>query len=134
MEVELHAFLTSALGGGELSASRLGRFTHGERAPLHPLDRRLSGTQSGSGRDGEEKKNPFRVSARNQTPVVQVLKLVTILTELPKLPLVPVVCNFLLLLGLFVWILSTCWIQFFSYFEILSNMGYVLGADIAQSI
>jgi len=33
VEVQLHAFLTSALDGGEWSTSRLGRFTSGERAP-----------------------------------------------------------------------------------------------------
>jgi len=33
MEVELHAFFTPALDGGEWSASRPGRFTPRERAP-----------------------------------------------------------------------------------------------------
>jgi hypothetical protein len=33
VEVQTHIFLTSALVGGESSASRPGRFTHGERAP-----------------------------------------------------------------------------------------------------
>jgi hypothetical protein len=33
MEVYLHALLTSALDGGEWSASRCGRFTPRERAP-----------------------------------------------------------------------------------------------------
>jgi hypothetical protein len=33
VEVYLHAFLTSALDGGQWSASRLGRFTPKERAP-----------------------------------------------------------------------------------------------------
>jgi hypothetical protein len=32
MEVQLHAFLTSAIYGSEWSASRLSRFTPGERA------------------------------------------------------------------------------------------------------
>jgi hypothetical protein len=31
--VQMHIFLTSALAGGEWSASRPGRFTPGERAP-----------------------------------------------------------------------------------------------------
>jgi hypothetical protein len=44
--------LTSALDGGEWSASRPGRFTPRERAPL---DRRLGGPQSRSGCGGEEK-------------------------------------------------------------------------------
>jgi hypothetical protein len=34
VEVQLHAFLTSALDGGERSASRLGRFNPGESAPV----------------------------------------------------------------------------------------------------
>jgi hypothetical protein len=33
LEVQFHAFLTSALDGGEWSASRPGRFTLRERAP-----------------------------------------------------------------------------------------------------
>jgi hypothetical protein len=33
VEVQRHAFLTSALGGGEWSASRLGRFTPREGTP-----------------------------------------------------------------------------------------------------
>jgi hypothetical protein len=33
VDVQIHIFLTSALAGGEWSASRLGRFTAGERTP-----------------------------------------------------------------------------------------------------
>jgi hypothetical protein len=33
VDASIHIFLTSALVGGEWSASRLGRFTSGERAP-----------------------------------------------------------------------------------------------------
>jgi hypothetical protein len=33
VDVEIHIFLTSALVGGEWSASRPDGFTHGERAP-----------------------------------------------------------------------------------------------------
>jgi hypothetical protein len=33
VDVWIHIFLTSALAGGEWSASRPGRFTPGERAP-----------------------------------------------------------------------------------------------------
>jgi hypothetical protein len=50
MEVERYAFLTSALEGGEWSASRLGPLY-----PRYPLDRRLGGPQSRSGHGGEEK-------------------------------------------------------------------------------
>ena len=41
-EAELHSFLTSALDGGELSASRPGHFTPRNRAPC-PLKRRRVG-------------------------------------------------------------------------------------------
>jgi hypothetical protein len=34
VDVEIHIFLTSALVGGELSTSRPGRFTPGEKAPV----------------------------------------------------------------------------------------------------
>jgi hypothetical protein len=46
--------MTSALVGGEWLASRPGRFTPGGKPP-YPLDRRLVGPQSHSGRHGEEK-------------------------------------------------------------------------------
>jgi hypothetical protein len=50
VEVQLHAFLTSALDGGEWSVSR----PQG-KSPWYPLDRRLGGPQGRSGRGGEEK-------------------------------------------------------------------------------
>jgi hypothetical protein len=43
MKAQLHAFLTSALEGGEWSASRPGRFSPGKE-PTYPLDTRLSET------------------------------------------------------------------------------------------
>jgi hypothetical protein len=43
--------------GGEWSASRPGRLTPQKKSPWYPLDRRLGGLQSRSGRGGEEK-NP----------------------------------------------------------------------------
>jgi hypothetical protein len=46
----LHAFLTSALDGGEWSVSG----PQG-KIPWYPLDRKLGGPQSRSGRCGEEK-------------------------------------------------------------------------------
>jgi hypothetical protein len=55
VEVELHAFFTSALDGGEWSASRPDRFTSLGKSPWHPLDRRLRGLQNRFGRGGEEK-------------------------------------------------------------------------------
>jgi hypothetical protein len=50
VDVQVHM----ALVGGELSASRTDRFTSGKE-PRYPLDRRLGGPQSRSGRRGEEK-------------------------------------------------------------------------------
>jgi hypothetical protein len=47
--------LTSVLDGGEWSASRPGRFTPRGKSPWYPLDRRLGGPQTRSGRSGEEK-------------------------------------------------------------------------------
>jgi hypothetical protein len=54
VDVYIHIFLTSALAGGEWTASRTGLFTPGEK-PRYPLARRLGGPQSRSGRRGEEK-------------------------------------------------------------------------------
>jgi hypothetical protein len=54
VELYLHAFLTSALGGSEWSASRPSRFTPG-KSPWYPSDRRLGGPQNRSGGGGEEK-------------------------------------------------------------------------------
>jgi hypothetical protein len=54
VDVQIHIFLTSALAGGEWSASRTGRFTPGGKSPRYPLDR-LGGPQSRSARRGEEK-------------------------------------------------------------------------------
>jgi hypothetical protein len=49
VEVYIHAFLSSAIDGGELSASRPGRFTPEEiPPPPYSLDRRLGGPQSHS--------------------------------------------------------------------------------------
>jgi hypothetical protein len=48
-------FLTSALAGSEWSVSRPARFTPRERLPRHLFNRRLGGSQSWSGRCGEEK-------------------------------------------------------------------------------
>jgi hypothetical protein len=55
VDVQIHIFLNSALAGGELSASRPGRFTPGGKSPRYPLDRKLDGPQSRSGRRREEK-------------------------------------------------------------------------------
>jgi len=50
VEIQLHAFLTSALDGGEWSSAHPGHFT-----PRYSLDRRLGGPQNHSGCSGEEK-------------------------------------------------------------------------------
>jgi hypothetical protein len=50
IDVYIHIFLTSALAGGEWSVSRPGRFT-----TRYPTNRRLGGSQSRSGRRGEQK-------------------------------------------------------------------------------
>jgi hypothetical protein len=52
-EVWLHAFLTSALDGGEWSASRPYRFTPRKRALWYSLNRRLGGPQNRFGRGAE---------------------------------------------------------------------------------
>jgi len=49
--------LNPALDGSGWSASRPGPFTPGGNNPHYPLDRRLGGPQSRSGRGGEEKKS-----------------------------------------------------------------------------
>jgi hypothetical protein len=64
VDVWIHIFLTSAVAGGEWSASR-----PGERAPGYPLDRMLGGPQSRSGRRGENYW-PYRGS-NSDTSVVQ---------------------------------------------------------------
>jgi hypothetical protein len=58
VDVQIHIFLTSALAGGEWSASRPGRFTPGGKSPRYPLDRRLGGPQSRSRRG--ENSSPYR--------------------------------------------------------------------------
>jgi hypothetical protein len=55
VEVLIYIFLTSALAGGQWSASRPGRPTPGERAPGTQWIGGLGGPQSRSGRRGEEK-------------------------------------------------------------------------------
>jgi hypothetical protein len=52
--VQIHVFFTSALVGGDWSASHPGRFTS-EKETLESLNRRLGVHHSWSGRYGEEK-------------------------------------------------------------------------------
>jgi hypothetical protein len=55
VEIQIHTFLTSTLHEGKGSSSSPGRFIPGKRMLWYPLDRRLGGPQSRSGRGGEEK-------------------------------------------------------------------------------
>ena len=52
-EVQLHSFLTLPLDGGEGSTSRPGQLNHATER-RYPLNNRLDGTQSPSGRFGGE--------------------------------------------------------------------------------
>jgi hypothetical protein len=85
VDVQTHLFLTLALVGGEWSASRPGCFTPGERAPLYPLDRRLGGPQSWSGRHEVKILAPTRT--RNPTPWSSSPYPIAILTALSRLSL-----------------------------------------------
>jgi len=53
MEVELHALLTSELDGSEVSFTPRLLYLQGNN-PWYSVGRRLGGSQSRSGRDGEE--------------------------------------------------------------------------------
>jgi hypothetical protein len=55
VEVQLHAFLNSALDGGEKSVVSSSFTPHPDKEPLVPLDRRLGRPQSRSGHSGKEK-------------------------------------------------------------------------------
>jgi hypothetical protein len=55
MDVYIHIFLTSALAEGEWSAPRTCRFNSRGKSSQDPLDKRVGGPQSRSGRSGEEK-------------------------------------------------------------------------------
>jgi len=69
VEVKRHVFLTSVLEGGKWSASSSGALPPWGKSSRYPLDRRLGGSQSRSGRGGEEKE--ILAPAGNRTPVVQ---------------------------------------------------------------
>jgi hypothetical protein len=68
VEVQLHAFLTSALDGGEWLASRPGRYIPVVTDPVYPLGRRLGGPQRRSGRSGEEKHFLLLLRIESQSP------------------------------------------------------------------
>jgi hypothetical protein len=54
-DVYYYSFLTSALNGGEWSASRPSRALPQGKDPRYPLDRRLGGPQSWSGKEARGK-------------------------------------------------------------------------------
>jgi hypothetical protein len=66
MEIQLHAFLTSALDGGEWSVL----YPQG-KSPWHPLDRRLGGPQSRAERGNEEKN--FKPLPGLEPPIIKSL-------------------------------------------------------------
>jgi hypothetical protein len=74
-------FLTSAPDGGQWSASRPFRFIPQGTRPRYPLDRRLGGVHSRSGRCGEEK-NIFLLPGME--PNSSAFQPITILTELSQ--------------------------------------------------
>jgi hypothetical protein len=78
VEVQIRAFLVSALDGGEWSSSRAGRFILAYSC-RYPLDR----PHSRSERDGKEK-NPY--SCQESNPDRPFRSLVTTLIELPQFP------------------------------------------------
>jgi hypothetical protein len=59
VEVQFHAFLTSALDEGELSASRIGAFTPGEKAPCTHLIGGWVGPKVGLDAVAKRKKSLF---------------------------------------------------------------------------
>jgi hypothetical protein len=68
VEVYLHVFLTSEVGGGEWLASRPGRFTARERSPgTRWIGGWRGGGQSRSGRGGEERK--FQILPGLEPPI-----------------------------------------------------------------
>jgi hypothetical protein len=75
VEVQLRVFLTSALDGGEWSASRPRRFTPGKKAPVS-IAWRLGGPQNGSGHGGDP--CPYRESNRGRPARIR-----TILRAIP---------------------------------------------------
>jgi hypothetical protein len=82
VEVQLYTVLTSAIDGGQLSASRAGHVTPGVHR--YPLDRRLGGPQSLS--DAIAKRKKFHhCPCRELNSRRLARSLVTILTEVPWL-------------------------------------------------
>jgi hypothetical protein len=70
VEVQFHAFLTSALDGGERLASRPGRFTHRERTPCTHCIGGWMGPRAGLDAVAK-RKNHIINPGENPTPVIQ---------------------------------------------------------------
>jgi hypothetical protein len=68
VELQIHSFLSSTLDRVELSASRPGRFYPQGKSPWYPLDRRLCGPQSRSGRCGLETNSQLPPGIEHQNP------------------------------------------------------------------
>jgi hypothetical protein len=74
VEVQLNAFLTKVLDGGEWSASRPRHFTPGKRAPVFYWMGGWMGSKAGL--DAVVKtKFPFLTPAGSRTPVIQLITL-----------------------------------------------------------
>jgi hypothetical protein len=67
LDVQIHVFWTSALAGGEWSASRPGHFTPKE-TPTYPFSMRLGEPQNRSERCVEEKDKFASTGSRTPTP------------------------------------------------------------------
>jgi hypothetical protein len=70
-DVLIHAFLITALDGGERSAPGPYRCTSGGKARRHPLGRKLEGFYRGAGCCGEEKNIFTLPEIETDPPVVQ---------------------------------------------------------------
>jgi hypothetical protein len=86
VKIYLHVFLTSALDGGEWSASRPGRFTPGGKSLRYPLERRLDGPQSWSERYGDERNLLTLPGIKPWSLAHPARSLVTTLADISRLP------------------------------------------------
>jgi hypothetical protein len=85
VDVYSHVFLTSALVGGEWSASRPCLFTPQGRIPRYLLDRKLGGPQSRSGQRGEMKivdTTGTRTPTSRSSNPVQILTYLSVIEKL----------------------------------------------------
>jgi hypothetical protein len=123
VEVQLHAFLTSAQDGGELSASRPGRFTAGDRTPGKYWLRCWVGPRAGLERWRRERISSLPCRKSNHGRPAP--NLVTTLTELPQLPYLPVYREKYVRSAYFGACMSSCVHEYFHLWLCLSAMtGY----------